>query len=58
VTAPDDIWDIAALGKRDAEQLADQIFDVLIERLMRDPTLPIHCSLDWSIKLANARQRY
>jgi hypothetical protein len=50
------IWDIAALNKRDAEQLTDQIVDVLIQVLMRDPTIPIRSSLDWSIALANARQ--
>jgi hypothetical protein len=56
VTIAQAIGDIAALGKRDAEQLTDQIFDVLVEKLMRDPTLPIRSSLDWSIALANARQ--
>jgi hypothetical protein len=51
------IWDIAALGKCDAEQLTDHGIDEVIKELRRDPTLPIRSSLDWSIKLANARQR-
>jgi hypothetical protein len=50
------IRDIAALNKRDAEQLTDQIVDNLIQALMRDPAMPIRSSLDWSIALANPRQ--
>jgi hypothetical protein len=50
------IEDIAALDRRDAEQLTDQIIDLLIRELMRDHTLPSRSSPDWSIKLATARQ--
>jgi hypothetical protein len=57
VTIEQAIWDIAALRKRDAEQLADQAIDLMIEQLMRDPALPKRSFQDWSIRLANVRQR-
>jgi hypothetical protein len=51
------IYDLHALGRRDAEWLGDQIVDRVIEALQRDPVVPARHSLDWMIALANVRQR-
>ena len=57
MTIVDAIYDIAALDKRDAEELADQIIDVLIQVFVRDPALPDFSYPEWLIKLADVRQR-
>ena len=51
------VWDIAAFNKRDAEELTDQTVEDLIQVFMRDPALPYFSYPEWSIKLAEVRQR-
>jgi hypothetical protein len=52
------LQNIAGLDRRDADRLADQIIDTLIDgTLSRDSALPRRTSTDWLVKLADARSR-
>jgi hypothetical protein len=47
--------DLHALGKDDAEVLADAIFDALVDALQHDHALPARLSSEWWTRLANVR---
>jgi hypothetical protein len=48
------LQNIVELGRPDAERLADNAIDLVIATLQRDSN---RSSLDWLLKLANARQQ-
>jgi hypothetical protein len=49
--------DCPALGRADAQALADQIGDVVITALQRDRSLPTRTAAQWRIALADVLQR-
>jgi hypothetical protein len=53
---PVKFWDIPELNQKDAAQLADEIVDMMIDALRRDPANPPLSYQEWSIALANTRQ--
>jgi hypothetical protein len=51
------IENVPVFGRRDAAAEGDRLFDVIIEALRRDPTLPPRTSLEWALALADLRQQ-
>jgi hypothetical protein len=51
------IENISVFGRRDAAAEGDRLFDVIVEALRRDPTLPPRSSFEWALALANLRQQ-
>jgi hypothetical protein len=47
------IGDLAALGRADALELADEIRDAVIAQHRRDPAMPRRCYREWCDTLAN-----
>lgn len=51
------VKNIPAFGRRDAAAEGDRLFDMIVEALRRDPTLPPRSSFEWALALANLRQQ-
>jgi len=51
------VENIPALGRRDADWLADRIVDAAIDALRRDPKISRRSFAEWSLTLADLRLR-
>jgi hypothetical protein len=49
------IENVPSFGRRDAAAEGDRLFDVIIEALRRDPTLPARSHFEWALALADLR---